>query len=166
MHALRALRPRLSRSTATGWHRLISVAGLTVLAVVGPAAAAYATDTVVQDRGQVRTSSEQNLRVHSGRAASGLYPGAHGDLSLMVTNRGEHAVTTTSVTHVGTVVTGSPGGCGAADFTVPRRMPSSTVIPAGQTRELVVPGAITMNDSAGNGCQGVDVRVISTVSAS
>ena len=43
---------------------------------------------------------------------------------------------------------------------------TSTLIPAGETRTLVLSEAIGMKPSAGDGCQGADVRFTVTVSAS
>ena len=165
MRALHALRVNLpGNSAGTGWRRLLSIAVLTALAVVGPAAAAYATDSVVRE-GSFSASPDQGLLVRAHAAAERLYPGARQDVSLLVTNRGDRDVTTSSVRHVGTVVTGSVGHCGRSNFTVQRATPSVTLIPAGATRRLDLPGAITMKRSADNGCQGATLRLVMSVDA-
>ena len=166
MRALHALRDSLPGNTAgTGWRRILSIAGLTALAVVGPAVAAYATDSVVQESPLVSDSSDHGLLVRAQASSERLYPGARQDVSLLVTNRGNRDVTTSAVRHVGTVVTGSVGHCGRSNFTVKRATASVTLIPAGATRRLDLPGAITMKRSADNGCQGATLRLVMSVDA-
>ena len=165
MRALHALRVSLPGSSAgTSWRRLLSIAALTALAVVGPAATAYATDTIVQER-PVSASADRGLLVRAQASVDRLYPGARQDVSLLVTNRGSRAVTTSSVRHVDIVVTDSAGVCGRSDFTMTRRTASATLIPAGATRRLDLPGAIAMKHSAGDGCQGATLRLVVSVDA-
>ena len=166
MRALHALRVSLPGSPAgTGWRRILSTAALTTLAVVGPAAAAYATDSVVSDRPVIADSADHGLLVRAHAAAHGLYPGARQDVSLLVTNLGAESVTTGSVRNTNLVVTDSVGHCGRNNFTMQRTTASATVIPAGATRRLDLPGAITMKSSAGDGCQGATVRLDMNVDA-
>ena len=163
MRALRGTRASAHPRT-TDWHRLGVIAALATLAVVAPATAAYATDTVVADRGQVAASSGTGLLVRAGAVSTDLSPGAASDVSLLVTNTTAGPLTTRSVDlRLGTVDSGP--GCGAADFTVTTRVVTSTLIPAGHTRELVLSDALRMKSSAGDGCQGVLVDVTSTVTA-
>jgi hypothetical protein len=165
MRALHALRVSLPGSSAgTGWRRLLAIAGLTTLAVVGPAVTAYATDSIVTER-PVTASADRGLLVRARLSSDRLYPGARQDLSLLVTNRGPDPVTTTSVHHLGTVVTGSAGECSARDFSMARTSATSTLIPAGGTRRLDLPGALAMKRSAGDGCQGVTLRLVMKVDA-
>ena len=120
----------------------------------GPAAAAYTTDTLVTESpvpASASASADQGLLVRAHLSAEQLYPGARQDLSLLVTNRGPLPVTTTSVRHLGTVVTNSAGECGAGDFSMTRVSAPSTLIPAGETRRLDLPGALAMKRSAGDG---------------
>ena len=139
---------------------------LTALAVVGPAAAAYATDTVVSERPVVSDSSDHGLLVRAHASSDRLYPGARQDVSLLVTNLGAESVTTSSVRNIGLVVTDSAGQCGHNNFTMQRTTASATVIPAGATRKLDLPDALTMKRSAGNGCQGAVLRLVMSVDAS
>jgi hypothetical protein len=167
MRALQALRVSLPGSSAgTGWRRILAIVGLTTLAVVGPAATAYATDQIVSEHPtSASESADRGLLVRAQLSSQRLYPGARQDLSLLVTNRSAHPVTTTSVHHLDTIVTGSAGECGAADFSMTRTSATSTLIPAGETRTLVLPGALAMKHSAGDGCQGVTLRLVMKVDA-
>jgi hypothetical protein len=163
---LRALRGTRApaHSRTTDWHRLGVIAALATLAVVAPATAAYATDTVVADRGQVAVSDDPGLVVRTGTVATDLSPGNASDVSLLVTNTTAGPLTARSVDlRLGDIDSGP--GCGPADFTVTTRVETSTTIPAGQTRELVLSDVLRMNSSAGDGCQGVLVNVTSTVKA-
>ena len=118
MRAHHALRVSLPGAPAgTGWRRLFTIAVLTALAVVGPTAAAYATDTVVSER-PVTSVSDQGLLVRAHASADRLYPGASQNVSLLVTNRGAQDVTTIAVRHVDIIVTGAVGECGRSDFTM------------------------------------------------
>ena len=47
-----------------------------------------------------------------------------------------------------------------------RATASVTLIPAGATRRLDLPGAIAMKRSAGDGCQGATLRLVMSVDAS
>jgi hypothetical protein len=167
MRAHRALRASLPGVPAgRGWRRVVAVAGLTVLAFTAPAVAAYAADSAVTGatRSPVAAPTDETLVVRAG-APSELHPGVRHDLFLLVTNQSDRAVTTIAATHVDTVVTGSTGTCGSSDFTVTARTPVSTMIPAGATRAVQLPDAVGMNASAGDGCQGADVRFVMTVTA-
>jgi hypothetical protein len=166
-HALRASLPGVP--AGAGWRRVLAVAGLTVLAFTAPAVAAYAADAAVSGPGNATTAttaapSNETLVVRAG-APSDLYPGVRRNLSLLVTNQGDESVTTIAATHVDTVVTNAAGVCGKSDFTVTARTPVTTVIPAGETRTVELPDAVGMNASAGDGCQGADLRFVMTVTA-
>jgi hypothetical protein len=150
-----------------GSRRALAIAGLTILAFTAPAVAAYATESVVHTSVMASdpAPSNETLLVRAGPLSDRLYPGVRRNLSLLVTNQGDRSVTTTAATHVATVVTGSAGACDGSDFTVSARTPVSTVIPAGETRNLELPDAVGMNSSAGDGCQGADLRIVMTVTA-
>jgi len=166
MRAHHALRVSLPGAPAgTGWRRLFTIAILTALAVVGPTAAAYATDTVVSER-PVTSVSDQGLLVRANASSDRLYPGASQNVSLFVTNRGAQDVTTIAVRHVDIIVTGAVGKCGSSDFTMQTTTALVTLIPAGTTRKLDLPGAITMKRSADDGCQGATLQLVVTVDAS
>ncbi len=166
MRAFCASRARLQVSVATGWRRLVAIAGLTAIAIAAPTTAAYATEMVVPHSPQVATAVGPALLVQAGKVAASLYPGARSDLSLLVTNTTERSLTTGAVTPVSHVVTASAGACGPENFTIAPQVATSTLIPAGETRALVLSGAILMIPSAGNGCQGAAVQVTMTVTAS
>jgi hypothetical protein len=152
---------------ATGWRRLFTIGALTAIAITAPTSAAYATEMVVPDNARVATAAaEPALLVQAGKVAASLHPGARADLSLLVTNTTERSLTTGDVIPVETVVTASAGSCGPENFTIAPHVATSTLIPAGETRALVLSEAITMKRSAGDGCQGADVRVTVTVTAS
>jgi hypothetical protein len=166
MRAFCASRARLQSSVASGWPRLVTIAGLTLIALGAPTTAAYATELVVRAAARVTTAAEPALLVQAGKVAASLYPGARGDLSLLVTNTTDRSLTTGAVTPVSTVVTESAGACGPENFSLAAHVPTSTQIPAGETRALVLSGAILMKPSAGDGCQGAAVRFTVTVAAS
>ena len=105
MRAFYASRARLQSAVATGWRRLFAIGALTAIAVAAPTTAAYATELAVPDNAQVATAAEPALLVQAGKVAASLYPGAHGDLSFLVTNTTERPLTTRAVTRVDTVVT-------------------------------------------------------------
>ena len=90
---------RITRTAAViRGHRLASAsspsAALTAIAVAAPTTAAYATELAVPDNAQVATTAEPALLVQAGKVAASLYPGAHGDLSFLVTNTTERPLTT------------------------------------------------------------------------
>ena len=167
MRALHALRVSLPGSSAgTGWRRLLSIAALTALAVVGPAAAAYATDSVVSERPVISDSSDHGLLVRAHASAERLYPGARQDMSLLVTNLGADRVTTGSVRQhrprrhrLGRSVR-SQRLHDAAHHSDRHRDPGRS------HPQVDLPDALTMKRSAGNGCQGAVLRLAMSVDAS
>ena len=153
-------------AAGTGWRRLLSIAGSHRPRRRRPCGRRVRDGQRRRGASRVSASSDQGLLVRAHASAERLYPGARQDVSLLVTNRGDRAVTTSSVRHVGIVVTGSAGHCGRSDFTMQRATPSVTLIPAGATRRLDLPGAIGMKRSAGDGCQGATLRLVMSVDAS
>jgi hypothetical protein len=162
MRPRHSFRPRPSSTGASSGTKLLTVASLIVLAVVGPAFAAHATEDAIQASSGVTTSSHHRLEVYSAGVAQ-LVPGARADIPLEVTNRTGQLVTIRSVTTTRAIVTGSAGACSAADFTVAHRVPALAALRNGETRRLVLRGAVRMNASAGNGCQDAHLRLTELV---
>jgi hypothetical protein len=147
-----------SGSTRVTSRRLLAVAGVTAGVFVTSMASAYAAAPHVLGDVEPASSAPQ-LMVRQGSAVEGLYPGAKAALAMTVTNLGQRQVAATSVVATDTVVTGSAGGCDARDFSLNVAVPAPTMIPAGGSRQLVLPGAIAMREAAGDGCQGATVTV-------
>lgn len=160
-----ALRPALL--SCRSLFRLFAVAGLSVGVFLTSMASAYAAAPHVPllRGGEGAVVVAPQLLVGPGAVADGLYPGGKVALTLTVTNLADDAVTLTRVVDTGTTVTGGAGQCGARDFSVRVSAPSGTVISAGASRELVLPDAVTMLTTAGEGCQGVTVGVRVAVTA-
>jgi hypothetical protein len=167
MPALHALGVRLpegshaTRSTRRPTVRRLAIVAATVALGLGIAAPAYAAGTF----GHSSAPAGQALRISEGAAVADLYPGSHGSVVVQVTNMTDAALTPTAATMGAVVVESSAGTCGASDFVVANSTPAAVTIAAGATRTVVLPGAVTMKQSAGAGCQGAVLRITATVTA-
>jgi hypothetical protein len=106
--------------------------------------------------------------VTPGGSGASLYPGGPaGFVYFTVQNPNPFAVHITGFTW-GTPVSANPTACPSANFTVDPGAPTTTSLPiaaASQSGAFQVFNVVDLALSAPNGCQGVDVTVPVTVSA-
>jgi hypothetical protein len=138
---------------------------LPVIAALVPAGIAYAYwSTSGSGSGSAAAVSAQPLDVSATTVTPDLYPGATGSVAFSATNPNSYPVTITggSVSAI-TDITGSAGSCAASDFTLGTGTVASTTIPAGGNATVTLAGAITMNATAGDGCQSAQLTVSGTL---
>jgi hypothetical protein len=119
--------------------------------------------------GYAKATSGTNLTLSDASASTTgqLYPGGHGDVTVIVTNPNPFAVTIGSITGTGGAITSDKGGsCDAStgvSFTDQNSL--HLLVPAGGTQTFVLPNAASMNNSADQSCEGAVFTIPVTVSA-
>jgi hypothetical protein len=150
-----------TRSTRRPTVRRLAIAAATVALGLAVAAPAYAAGPF----GHASAPAGPALQVSQGAAIADLYPGAKGSVVVRVTNMTDSSLSPTAATMGAVVVESSAGTCRASNFVVGNTTPTAVTIAAGATRTVVLPGAVTMRASAGDGCQGAVLRITATVTA-
>ncbi len=82
-----------------------------------------------------------------------LYPGGNGPLHLEITNPNDYPVRVTDVNGNG-AITASNGGCNAASVTFTNQSGLTLDVAAGASTEFTLDGAVHMDGTANDSCQG------------
>jgi len=146
--------------------RLVSVLAAVGVLAVGSAAWAYFTSSGSgSGHASTGTMSTVTLNATAGTPSTPLYPGGTGDLSLEVNNPNAYAVTLVSVTGNGTIMpdAGHPS-CMTTGVTFTNQTGLNTTILGSATNDqILLPGAVSMNSSSSNGCQGATFSIPVTI---
>ncbi len=138
-----------------------------VLAVGGAVWAYFTTSGSGAGHGSTGTMSTVTLNATAGTASTPLYPGGTGDVSLEVNNPNAYAVTLVSVAlKTGGTITADAGhsGCTTTGVTFANQTGLSTTIPAGASADRIdLAGAVSMNSSSLNACQGATFSIPVTI---
>ncbi len=152
--------------------KAIAVTGAAVLgiATVGIGWAYFSESVNADAAGAAGTTSQMTSVVgtlDTQFAGDKLYPGYSGNVQLSVTNPNEVPMLITGVTPAsGTNIVTSASGCEAhvelaptpgVEVWVDGVQIGSGQIPAAKTATLVLPGAVTLKSSAGNGCKSSSI---------
>lgn len=89
----------------------------------------------------------------SATAAATLYPGATGDVELEISNPNPYPVRVTSVTGNGAITASAPG-CNAGSVGFTDQDPVTLDVPASGSASFTLSGAVTMDGTANDDCQG------------
>ena len=126
----------------------------------------------------LRSTSAIDIEVSSVAAPlADLYPGKTDDLSFRLTNSNPYPVEVRAVTAV-SLTSSDAAACPVANLTLDPavvagaggvggyQLSPPVTVPAGSTATATLPGLVTMNTSAGNGCQGKTFTVHLTLTGS
>lgn len=128
---------------------------VTAVALTGLGSTAYALWTT-NGTGSVTTSAStaQALTASPVTVTSGLlYPGATADATITVDNPNPYAVTITSVAG-GRATSDKGAACDASTGVAFATQSGSFVVPAGGSRTLTLPHAVSMSNASDTSCQG------------
>ena len=145
--------------------RLITILAVVGILAVGGAAWAYFTSHGSgSGHGSTGTMSTVTLNATAGTPSTPLYPGGSGDVSLEVNNPNAYAVTLVSVTGSGTITPIADPSCTTTGVTFTNQTGLSTTIPPSTSGyQIPLPGAVSMNSSSSNGCQGATFSIPVTI---
>ena len=146
--------------------RLVAVLAVVGVLAVGGAAWAYFTSSGSgTGHASTGTMSTVTLNATAGTPSTPLYPGGTGDVSLEVNNPNAYAVTLVSVTGNGTITHDGPhSGCTTTGVTFTDQTGLSTTIPASATNhQILLSGAVSMDSTSSNGCQGAAFSIPVTI---
>jgi hypothetical protein len=150
------------------------VAGLAVLAALiagGIAIGAWNASGSGTGYAKARSSSALTLSDASASTTADLYPGATGNVKLIVNNPNPFnvSVTTVSLTSGGTITSDKGASCDASTgVTFSNQSGLSLAVPASGSATLTLTGAVAMSNASANACQGavfsipVDVTAVSS----
>lgn len=109
------------------------------------------------------------LPATTGTSTTPLFPGMRGDLILTVTNHNTQAVTLRRVFQAGAVRVQGGAGCtpdpgwpttlGNSGVSIPDTVTPAMVLNGGETREFMLPGAVSMGIISASGCQGASFQI-------
>jgi hypothetical protein len=146
------------------------LAALVFGVLVGAGALADAAWTS-SDTGNAYAGATTEAAVSIGDASASttpdLYPGATGTAYIKVTNPNPFPVTVVSVTGNGAITSDQGAACDAStgvSFTDQTGL--SGTVGAGATTTLSLPGAVSMDNSSANACQGAVFTIPVTVGVS
>jgi hypothetical protein len=105
--------------------------------------------------GYARATTAQALTTVdvSATTTATLYPGGSGPLHLEITNPNDYPIRVTDVTGNG-AITASNGGCNASSVTFTDQSGLTLDVAAGASAEFTVNGAVHMDGTANDSCQG------------
>ena len=111
--------------------------------------------------GAAQASVVQALTTSTATVSSGLlYPGATGNVRLTINNPNPFQVTVTSVTGNGTITSDKGAACNAATgVTFNDVTGASLVVPGGSSRTFTLTGAVAMDNSSDDSCQGATFTI-------
>lgn len=89
----------------------------------------------------------------SASTAATLYPGATGDVELEISNPNPYPVRVTSVTGSGAITASNPS-CNAGSVSFADQGPVALDVPATGSATFTLNGAVTMDGTANDDCQG------------
>jgi len=149
----------------------IAAAGVPVALLAGTGIAFATWTTSGSGSGAGQTDVAQSLVVTvvtPGQSAASLYPGGPaGWVYFTVQNPNPFAVNLTGLTW-GTPVSANPTACPSSNFSIDSGAPTTLDFPVAATTTsgaLQINNVVDLAHSAPNGCQGVEVTVPVTVSA-
>ena len=137
-----------------------------VLAVGGIGIAAWSTSGTGNASAKATSASNLVLSDASAFASANLYPGATGSAVLRVQNPNSFAVTITTVTRTGTIVSDKGAACDASTgVTFTDQTGLSISVAASTTATVTLSGSVQMSNSSDNSCQGTVFTIPVTVAA-
>jgi hypothetical protein len=139
------------RSTAR--RALVVLSALLALSVVGVAFASWlATGS---GSATARATTAQELTTSTATTAATLYPGATGDAVIRVSNPNPYPVRVTTITGNGAITSDKGAACNAATgVSFSNQSELSLDVAAGASATFTLTGAVSMNNSSHNSCQG------------
>jgi len=143
---------------------------LSAILVVATTAVTFGSWTVSSSAGsgysKAKVASSLTLSDASASTTAQLYPGGTGDIWIKVTNPNPFAVTVTSVTGAGTIISDKGAACDAATgVTFTNTTGLSQAVGAGATVTFSLAGKVAMSNASDNSCQGAVFTVPITLAA-
>jgi len=161
----------MSSSLVMTPRHVLRVASLVMLAAVGTCltgGTAYAFWTAGgTGSGTATAGVVQPLTTSPATVSSGLlYPGANGDVALTVDNPNPFTVTVTSVVGSAVITSDKGAACDAATGVSFTDLTSTSfAVPASSSRTLTLTGAVVMDFSSDDSCQGATFTIPVTLTA-
>ena len=144
------------------------VATLITLGIVAAAGSAFAMwSATAAGSARAKALTAQQATVTAVTGAADLYPGyTAGDVHFTINNTNPYPVTFTSMTS-GAVTSSNEAGCASSLITVANASGLSFTVPANSTSNtLTINDVVSMNSTAGDGCQGATFDVALTLAGS
>lgn len=138
-----------------------------ILVLAGAAWAYFSSSGSGSGSGSAGSMSTVTLNATAGTPSTPLYPGGTGDVSLEVTNPNAYLVTLVGVAlKPGGTITADAGhsGCTTTGVTFTNQTGLSTTIPQSTSGYRIdLAGAVSMNATSSNGCQGATFTIPVTI---
>jgi hypothetical protein len=141
--------------------RIVLVAALAIAAsAIGVAIAAWTAGG--SGSGQAKAGTAQNLTISAGTPSTNLYPSASADVAATINNPNPYPVHVSSISLGAVSVDAGHSTCNVSSVSVVSPQAAGWDVPASGSLPVDLAGAVSMDNTATDACQGATFTVALT----